>query len=83
MKGFKTLYEKFIKALNTCLKRHMRIFYETQRCPKHSNINLTFDDGLVFSHADPNVFCWGFYQVSSSPCNSIISPANVNKHRVP
>ena len=35
---------------------------------------------LVFSHADPNVFCWGFYQVSSSPCVSIISPANVKNY---
>ena len=58
----------------------MRIFYKTQRCPKLSNINLTFDSGLVFSHADPNVFNWCLSGFKFS-MYSIISPANVKNYK--
>ena len=36
----------------------MRIVYEIQLCPKLSKKNLSFDGGLVLSHANSNIFCW-------------------------
>ena len=48
IKGSEELYENYIKAKDICSKKHMRIFYVIQWCPKISNKILTFYGSFGF-----------------------------------